>query len=43
MILEETLRIAKLNNYELVERTINGKKQIVPNPTIHPGDKVKVQ
>ncbi len=43
MILDETLRIAELNNYELVERTINGKKQIVPNPTLHPGDKVKVQ
>ena len=42
-ILDETLRIAELNNYELVERTINGKKQNVPNPTLHPGDKVKVQ
>lgn len=42
MILEETLRIAELNNYELVERVINGKKQIVPNPTLKPGDIVKV-
>ena len=42
MIADETIRIAKLNNYELVEKVINGRKDIYPNPTLKPGDIVKV-
>ena len=42
MITAETIRIAKLNNYELVEKEINGRKDIYPDPTLKPGDIVKV-
>ena len=43
MIQKETDRLMELNKRGKKEVTVNGKTWIVPEPTIHPGDKIKTQ
>ena len=43
MIQKETDRLMELNKRGKKEVTVNGKTWIVPEPTIHPGDKNKTQ
>ena len=42
LILKEVYRIAKLNEFKLVTKVINGKVQVVTEPMIHPGDKIQI-
>ena len=43
MIYNETLRICELNGFELVEKDINSKKQIVTKVALYSGHPIKVQ
>jgi hypothetical protein len=42
MIWKEVLRIADLNGFELVPSIIKGKKFLVTDTMIHPGDKIQI-